>query len=55
MLSFAYWTSPSMWLVVVLVVVLFFGAPKLPQLFKGLGQATREFKEGIEEPEARKE
>lgn len=53
MLSFAYWTSPSMWLVVVLVVVLFFGAPKLP-LFKGLGQATREFKEGIDEPEAPK-
>ena len=55
MLSFAYWTSPSMWLVIVLVVVLFFGAPKLPQLFKGLGQAPREFKEGIDEPEARKE
>jgi sec-independent protein translocase protein TatA len=54
MLSFGYWTSPSMWLVVVLVVVLFFGAPKLPQLFKGLGQATREFKEGIEEPETPK-
>jgi sec-independent protein translocase protein TatA len=54
MLTFAYWTSPSIWLVVVLVIVLFFGAPKLPQLFKGLGQATREFKEGIDEPEAKK-
>ncbi|WP_395139269.1 twin-arginine translocase TatA/TatE family subunit [Armatimonas sp.] len=54
MLSFAYWTSPSAWLVIVLVVVLFFGASRLPQLFKGLGQATREFKEGIDEPEAPK-
>jgi TatA/E family protein of Tat protein translocase len=52
MLTFAYWTSPSAWLVVALVVVLFFAAPRLPQLFKGLGEATREFKKGIDEKEA---
>lgn len=49
MLPFAYWTSPSAWLVVVLLVVLFFGASRLPQLAKGLGEATREFKKGIGE------
>lgn len=49
MLPFAYWTSPSAWLVVVLLVVLFFGASRLPQLAKGLGEATREFKKGIDE------
>lgn len=30
--------------IVVLIVVLFFGPKKLPQLGKGLGQAIREFK-----------
>ncbi|WP_309687278.1 twin-arginine translocase TatA/TatE family subunit [Armatimonas sp.] len=54
MLSFAYWTSPSAWLVIVLVVVLFFGASRLPQLAKGLGEATREFKKGIDERDAEK-
>ncbi len=30
--------------IVVLIVVLFFGPKKLPQLGKGIGQAIREFK-----------
>lgn len=38
-----------MWLVVALVIVLFFYAPRLPEVFKGMGEATREFKKGIDE------
>jgi sec-independent protein translocase protein TatA len=40
--------------VVVLAVVLLFGGRKLPELARGLGSASREFKKGIAEgdPEA---
>jgi len=34
---------------VVLVLVLFFGADKLPKLARGLGSASHEFKKGINE------
>jgi sec-independent protein translocase protein TatA len=33
--------------IVLLIVVVFFGAKKLPELGKGLGSGMREFKEGI--------
>ena len=44
-------------LLIVAVIVLLFGASKLPQLAKALGQSKRAFREGIEEGEreARKE
>lgn len=32
------------WLIIALVVVLLFGGKKIPELFKGLGEALREFK-----------
>jgi sec-independent protein translocase protein TatA len=37
---------------VVLVVVLLFGGSKLPQLARGLGSASHEFKKGIAEGDA---
>jgi len=39
-------------LVILLIVIIIFGANKLPQLGKGLGQGLRNFKESIkgEEP-----
>lgn len=33
--------------IVLLIVVVFFGAKKLPELGKGLGSGMREFKDGI--------
>ena len=47
------------WLVVLLIVVLFFGTGKLRNLGKDLGGAVHDFKEGLEkgssEAEAKKE
>jgi sec-independent protein translocase protein TatA len=36
-------------LVIFLIVLVLFGANKLPQLGKGLGSAIRNFKEGVNE------
>ncbi|MCB9026946.1 MAG: twin-arginine translocase TatA/TatE family subunit [Bdellovibrionaceae bacterium] len=45
--------SPSIWqiLIVLLIVVVLFGANRLPNLGKSLGQAIRGFKKGISEDE----
>jgi len=34
---------------VLAVVLIFFGAPRLPKLFRSLGQASKEFKKGVSE------
>ncbi|MCU0239388.1 MAG: twin-arginine translocase TatA/TatE family subunit [Pyrinomonadaceae bacterium] len=39
------------WLLIIGAVVLLFGASRIPQLAKSLGQARREFKEGMKEGE----
>lgn len=36
-------------LVILLIIVLIFGASKLPQLGRGLGEGIRNFKKGIRE------
>ncbi|MGM9701504.1 MAG: twin-arginine translocase TatA/TatE family subunit [Prevotella sp.] len=38
-------------LVIALVVLLFFGGKKIPELMKGIGKGVRAFKEGINEVE----
>ncbi len=41
-------------LIIVLIVLLFFGGKKIPELMKGLGKGVKNFKEGIkgeDEPE----
>ena len=45
--------SPSIWqiLIVVAIIVLLFGANRIPQLGKSLGEAIRGFKKGISEDE----
>ena len=45
--------SPSIWqiLIVVLIIVVFFGANRLPGLGKSFGEAIRGFKKGISEDE----
>lgn len=37
------------WLIVLLVVLLIFGASKLPALARSLGASAKEFRKGIEE------
>ena len=39
------------WVLIILAVFLLFGATKLPQLAKSLGQSKRAFKEGMREAE----
>lgn len=38
-------------LMIALVVLLFFGGKKIPELMKGLGKGVRSFKEGMKEVE----
>jgi sec-independent protein translocase protein TatA len=37
--------SGGEWLWIVLVIIIFFGGKKIPELAKGLGQGMREFKD----------
>ena len=37
------------WIIILLVVVLIFGARKLPELARSLGASAKEFRKGIEE------
>ena len=37
------------WIIIVLVVLLLFGAKKIPELAKGLGKGIREFKDATKE------
>lgn len=37
------------WLIIALIVVLLFGGKKIPELFKGLGEALREFKKAAKD------
>lgn len=43
--------STSHWLIVLAIVVLLFGAKKIPDLAKGLGQGIRNFKKEMKEEE----
>ena len=56
MLAIAGLGTPEL-IAIVVVIFLLFGATRLPQLAKSLGQSKRAFKEGLEEGEneARKE
>ena len=35
------------WLLVVLVVILFFGGRKIPELMRGMGEGIKSFRDGI--------
>lgn len=43
--------GPTEMILIVAVIFLLFGASRLPQLAKALGQSKRAFREGIEEGE----
>ncbi|MCM2282985.1 MAG: twin-arginine translocase TatA/TatE family subunit [Bdellovibrionaceae bacterium] len=36
------------WIIILLIVMIFFGSKKLPELGKGLGEAIRSFKKGLD-------
>ncbi|HJP64684.1 MAG TPA: twin-arginine translocase TatA/TatE family subunit [Actinomycetota bacterium] len=40
------------WIIIGAVIVLLFGARKLPELARSLGRSSREFKKGLSEGEA---
>ncbi|RTG93026.1 twin-arginine translocase TatA/TatE family subunit [Thermus scotoductus] len=42
-------------LLILLVILLLFGAKKLPELARGIGQSAKEFKKGLQEGEEKKE
>jgi len=44
--------SPGPWeiLIIFFIIVLLFGAKKLPDLAKGLGKSLKEFKQATKEP-----
>lgn len=41
--------SGSEWIIIALVILLFFGGKKIPELMKGLGKGVKSFKEGVNE------
>ena len=43
--------GPTEIILILLVIILLFGATRLPQLAKALGQSKKAFREGIEEGE----
>jgi sec-independent protein translocase protein TatA len=42
------------WIIVLLVVLLFFGPKRLPDLARGVGEAIREFKKAVNSPDNQK-
>jgi sec-independent protein translocase protein TatA len=44
--------GPTELVIILIIVLLLFGAAKLPRLARSMGEAQREFKHGLREPEA---
>ena len=43
--------NPTAWVIILLIVVLLFGASRIPEMMRGLGSGMREFKKGLKEDE----
>jgi sec-independent protein translocase protein TatA len=52
-----FWGVPGgmEWIIILLIVLVLFGANRLPQLAKGMGESIRNFKQGMAETEAEDE
>jgi len=48
-LTFTGLESPTHLLIVFVVILLFFGGKRIPELAKGLGKGMRDFRKGLEE------
>ncbi len=51
MLPLAFLGRGEDWLIVILVMVILFGATKIPQVARSLGRSVSEFKKGVREGE----
>ena len=38
------------WIIIAVVILLLFGGKKIPEFFKGIGEAVREFKKASKDP-----
>jgi sec-independent protein translocase protein TatA len=47
--------TPTHLIIILAIVLVLFGGSKIPQLMRGLGQGTGEFKKGLEESKANSE
>lgn len=43
------------WVIIALIVLLLFGGKKIPEFFKGIGEAVREFKKSSKEDTGEKD
>ena len=43
------------WLIIALIVILLFGSKKIPELFRSLGEAIREFKKAAKDTKQKEE
>ena len=43
--------GPNQIIIILVVIVLLFGAKKIPQLMRGIGSGVKEFKDGMKEGE----
>ena len=44
-------TSPTEWMVVLVIVLVLFGGSRIPEMMRGLGSGVKEFKKGIRDDE----
>ena len=49
---FLFLSNPRTIIFIIFILVLFFGAKRIPELFKGVGQGVREFKDASTRPDA---
>ena len=54
MLAFFQMSGPWEWIIVLVVVLIFFGAGKLPQVLSQMGKCVRAFKDGMKEDDETK-
>ncbi|HEY3414783.1 MAG TPA: twin-arginine translocase TatA/TatE family subunit [Armatimonadota bacterium] len=47
--TFAFGNSPADWAIIAVVALVLFGAKKLPEMAKGLGEGMKEFKKAVRE------
>jgi len=47
----AFGTSPTQWIIVLIIVLLLFGGSRIPEMMRGLGSGLKEFKKGLNEDE----
>jgi len=50
-LTLLFISNPKTIIFIIFVLVLFFGAKRIPELFRGIGQGVREFKDASNEPQ----